>query len=122
MKLAGYDRVDTTCHKTNMIRFMDTYGAHPESLAAIFNDLRSTEIPEAHMPNPDVTHFFMSLNWLKSYDTYYSMVARWKLDEKTIRKWVMIYIPKIQALKRKKIVWRYRQTKGLAMKQSLNDV
>ena len=71
LKVAGFSISNS--NRTNMIRFMDTYGAHPETLVAILNDLQSATTPEARIDNPDLVHFLLTFDWLSSYQTYYSL-------------------------------------------------
>ena len=103
LQVAGFTLANS--QRTNMIRFLDTYGVHPETLVAILNDLQMSNNPDARVDNPDLVHFLLTFDWLKSYNTYPNLVSRWKLDEKTISNVVRFYTKKIQALKDEKIVW-----------------
>jgi hypothetical protein len=51
----------------------------------------------------------MAIYWLKKYPTEEALSGLFKIDEKIVRKWVLYYVCKIQALKREKL----RQLMGL---------
>ena len=59
--LVGFDeaKVNRTCDATNLLRFVDRFGAYPEGLVAILRDL--------DVPNMSVAHFLMTMNWLKTH-------------------------------------------------------
>ena len=58
---------------------------------------------KAFMKSPSPTDFLMCMNWLKTYKTESQMAGHFKCDEKTARKWIWIYVSKIQALKGQKV-------------------
>ena len=101
LKAVGFVNVGTS-RKNNLVRYMASYGAHPEAMVAIWEALQSTDNP---IVNPNLTYFFMAFNWLKTYDTYPSLASRWKMDEKSVSKWVRYYVEAIQGLKGEKIKW-----------------
>jgi len=90
-------------HETNMDRFLAHYGGHPESMEEIFVDLQTTEIATARINKPNVLHFLMAFNWLRTYGTEEVNSGRFQLDEKTVRTHVWRYVHAIAALKGKKV-------------------
>jgi hypothetical protein len=90
-------------HETNMERFMAHFGTSPESCSAIFVDLQTTQNATARIAKPDILYFFVALNWLKTYRTEAQTAGTFKLDEKTVRKYVWNYVWAIQALKDQKV-------------------
>jgi hypothetical protein len=91
-------------HETQMRRFMAHFGTCPVTCAAIFADLQTTANATARLAKPDITYFFMALNWLKTYGTEPQIAGTFKFDEKTVRKWVEKYVKAIQALKDQKVL------------------
>ncbi len=70
---AGYDRFrqENVKESTNIGRFKSKYGSTPLVCAQIWEDLQTTEIPEAHVDEMylDLKYFLAANNWLFRYPT-----------------------------------------------------
>jgi hypothetical protein len=99
---AGFECSNRTKEKTHRQRFRDFYGISPESCRQLFLDLQQRTKEKMNL-NP--LNYLMTLDWLKSYATEPHLAGRWKCDEDTVRKWIWVYVSKIQELKGYKIVW-----------------
>ena len=91
---------------TNIRRFQANYGCSPVVCVAIWEELTTTGIPEAHIHPPKtgtLEKFLMTLYFLKVYATEEKLAGFSKLCEKTARHWVWVLARKIQALKAKKV-------------------
>jgi hypothetical protein len=89
--------------KTNLRRFVAHYGAHPETLTAIFHDLQATTIADARIPKPDVKRFMMAFYWLQCYPVEEQSSGMFDFDETTVRTHVWRYVRAIAALKGLKV-------------------
>jgi hypothetical protein len=109
LKLAGYKQrlVDRAKKETNIERFKAQYRSSPAVVAAIWEDLQLTEIPEAHVHDKDrkIKFFLISLHHLKRYPTKYEREAKFDVSLMWGRDWCWFFVEKIQALKAEKIVW-----------------
>jgi hypothetical protein len=83
----------------NIERFKAHYGVEPQVVQAIFGDIKD------EFPTFKLDDFFMTLNWLKLYDTEHVLSGRWGHCEEIVRKKVKECAKKIQHLKEKKIVF-----------------
>jgi hypothetical protein len=72
----------------------------------IFNDLQTTDIPEARTPNPDPLSLLIATHWLKAYPKKAQIAGTFKVDEKTARKYIWKYVQAIAALKGIKVRFR----------------
>ena len=99
MVSVGFSPNQANMNKTNMARFMAHFGVHPETIVDLIQTLETTNIQAAKIPKFNVKYLLMTLNWIKSYDTYFTLASHWQMTEKTIGKWVNTYIKAIQALK-----------------------
>ena len=107
LELGGFDhdRQGNVRRAQSLERFKALYGSNPNVYAAIFEDLQTTQIPEARV-DPKVLcidAFLMSLHFLKCYPTENQRSGLFKICEKTARKWGWFYCKKIQALKQEKV-------------------
>ena len=94
--------------KRNLRRFKGHFGSMPEVYAALWNELQQTDIPEARLEDAstkDLDRFFMTLLFLKVYDTQERLASRFGIDEDTVGLWVWYYLSKISGLKSAKIKW-----------------
>jgi hypothetical protein len=105
LSLAGFDerKQERSCAVTNLRRFHGHYGVSPETCAAVFEDLQTTETPAAWINKPNTSYMMMALNWIKTYKTEEQLAGRYNILEKTARKWVWAYTRAIQALKEEKV-------------------
>jgi hypothetical protein len=106
LEQVGFDlyRQNSVSRATNVLRFVSHYGSTPLVCAAVWEDLITTEIPEAKIAAgtaPD--KFFLGMYFLKVYPTEEKLAACFKVCEKAARKWAWIFACKIQALKAKKV-------------------
>jgi hypothetical protein len=91
---------------TNIRRFQANYGCSPVVCVAIWEELTTTDIPEARIHPPKsgtLDKFLMTLYFLKVYALEEKLAGVSKLCEKTVRHWIWFFTRKIQALKTKKV-------------------
>lgn len=93
---------------TNTRRFKRNYGPPPLVVSVMWHQLQSTNTANARIEGvtaKDFDMFLLALFYMKNYLTEEVMALRFKVDEKTVRKWARHYISKLAALKDTKIVW-----------------
>jgi hypothetical protein len=104
---AGYDRIrqERVMGSTNIARFKTKYGSTPLVCAQIWEDLQTTEIPEAHVDEMylDLKYFLAANNWLFRYPTDEEQSGSFGKCLTTMRKWKSFYVQKIAALKEQKV-------------------
>ena len=98
LEMVGYDKHD----KEGRILFLAFYNATPESCSAMFADLQTTNIPEAHVADPCYQCFLKALYW---FTNYHSDRAMKELLGKRVLSRAWYYTKKIQALKDPQIGW-----------------
>jgi hypothetical protein len=107
LELAGFSprRQQRVIRENNVNRFKEFYGSDPVVYAQMWEDLQMTEIPEAHLDieSANIEYFLMTLYLLKCYPTEGRLAGRFKVCEKTARKWSWDYAIKIQSLKEEKV-------------------
>ena len=91
---------------TNVDRFRSSFGAGPRACAKIFRDLQTTNIADARIERPNLIYFLIAINWLATYKKEAEMAGYFQLDDKTLRKYIAIYVDAIAALKEQKICWK----------------
>ena len=93
---------------TNTRRFKRNYGPAPLVVSVVWQDLQTTDIVDAKVEAPttkDLDMFLLTLFFVKNIPTEEVIALRFKVNEKTARKWTRHYISKVAALKAIKIVW-----------------
>jgi hypothetical protein len=107
LDLAGFhiSRQEQVQRGTNIRRFQSHYGSSPLVCTTIWEDLLTTDIPEARIdPMPGaIDKFFLSLYFLKVYASEEKLAGCSKMCEKGARKWVWFFLAKVQALKANKV-------------------
>jgi hypothetical protein len=98
-------RLDRTVEKTKQDRFVAAFGVSPLTVHALLHDLATTAVVAARIHNPKLLHLSMALYWLKNNMTHSTMAGIFDCDEKTVRKYVWLYVTAIQAMKQEKIIW-----------------
>jgi hypothetical protein len=84
--------------------FRSFYGVQPRTCSDIFIDIQAEDLPEAsRVGKPSYRHLLMTLYWLVDYDKQKKLAATFKLNVKTVRKWLDKYTKAIQAQKVKKV-------------------
>jgi hypothetical protein len=99
---AGFDacRRGRVSRDTNIKRFKSHFGSSPLVCTVIWDDLLTTEIPDARIGRTTcIDRFFLTLYFLKAYPTEEKLAGISKLGEKTARRWIWFIASKIQALK-----------------------
>lgn len=113
LELVGFDerRRRNATKLTNMNRFKTFYGSLSIVYACIWEDLQTTEIPEARIDNNkmDVTRFLMAIHFLRIYPTETERSGLFKICEKSAREWGCYFVEKIAALKEEKVSLPYCQ-------------
>jgi hypothetical protein len=104
---AGYDRHRQQRAKpsTNIRRFTLKYGSSPIVCAQIWEDLQTTQIPEARVEEQylDLKYFLAANKWLYRYPIDEEQAAVFGTCSTTVRKWKRFYVQKIAALKGQKV-------------------
>jgi hypothetical protein len=107
LELVGFSeyRQSRAKRSTNLHRFRTFYGSNPIVYANIWEDLLSTDIPEARVSREDasVRHFLSGIYFLKNYPTDERQSGQFKMCVKTARKWAWFYMEKVQWLKLDKV-------------------
>ena len=105
LNFVGYTPYRTRNHSatTNNNHFERAFGSSSKNCCSIFYDLQVLDIGEATIAKPKVSHFLLSLYWLKKYPTEEDSAGLSGLDADTVRKWVWKYSTAIQALKTYKV-------------------
>ena len=86
--------------KSNMDRFRDFYGIGPAAASKVLNDIQQIEGKRTRVK---LQSFFLTLYYLKAYQTETVMLGWWKLNEKTIRAYVWKTLSLVHRLKEKKV-------------------
>eukprot|EP00978_Attheya_sp_CCMP212_P024730 scaffold78230_cov61-Attheya_sp.AAC.1 len=110
LTLCGFtvNRQLRSSRETNLERFKSLFGSLPHIYTQIWEDLIYTDIPEIRIGMDNVKRqspagFLVAINFLKTYQTETAKSGYLNMTEKTMRKWIWYYCPKIQALKAKRI-------------------
>jgi hypothetical protein len=93
--------------ETSNDRFRSAYGADPHVYAQLWEDLQTTDIPEARLEPADrsLKYFFMTLNFLSRYTKEKDSESRFQMSDNYVRYYKWLYIGKILALKEVVIKW-----------------
>lgn len=89
----------------NVVRFRSTFGVDPETCSSILVDLQE-EVDvngKTIMKNPRASFLLMALYWMRSYNTEIILSGIFRRQEKTVRKYLRMYVNSIQALALKKV-------------------
>ena len=99
--------------KTNQKRFKDHFGSTPYVCTLIWEDLQTTEIPEARVEKKDlnIQHFLMSMHFLKLYPKEYEQELTFNVSEKYGREKTWMWVEKIRGLKAEKLSGQIIQDK-----------
>ena len=109
LELVGFScrRQQNVTRPTNLVRFRAHYGSNPIVYSQIWEDLLTTDIPEARLAITKlagaVDAYLMAIHFLKCYPTENEQSGVFQLCEKTARKWAWYYASKIQAFKGQKV-------------------
>jgi hypothetical protein len=99
--------------RTELRRFKGLCGALPKSCVELWNDLHTTSVGAACIPEAaNVDHLFWALLFLKECPTESPLAGRLGKDEKAVRKWVLHCVVKISLLKPHKIIWNPQEESG----------
>lgn len=101
--LVGFDKSrQKVTIELNLERFKAHFGVGHSTVRGLFQDLKEAN-PTVDNKVFNYAHAFMTLNWMKLYDTEHVLAGRWGLHEETIRNKVKAYTKSIQDLKGRKI-------------------
>lgn len=93
LSLVGFRDERQKCSDAlNLRRFRAHYGIGPKAVNALISDLKHYQ-PDKSL---DLTCLFMTICWIKLYDTEEVMAGRWGFGEKYIREMVNDYLSRIQ--------------------------
>ena len=90
--------------------YMSFYGSDSIALAALWNEMQTTAIPEARIENATekvLNYFLATHHWLKEYSSYNNLAKISKAigGPDTCKAWTWAMVEKIAALKAAKIRW-----------------
>lgn len=112
LELLGYNlqKQDRVIRRTRIRRFKRQYGSHPYVCAILWEELQTTSVAAANVPEGsnkmrDFDMMLLTLFYLKGYPLEESLAARFQVHEQTGRKWVRYYVKKIAALLSSKVEW-----------------
>ena len=109
LKLVRYSegRIERVQHKTNTRRFKDHFGCNQIVCAQVFEDLQTSDNPEARLDENkiNIDYLLQALHFLYVYDIEYRREPIFDLSPKTMREWVWYYVEKVRALKDEKIIF-----------------
>lgn len=113
LKLLGWtdkllDRKSKYKHEKQTHLFKCDFGACPQVVAQIFEDLQTTTIAAARIHNAtmdDVSHLLYTLNFLKAYPTEGQRQNKWHISDRSLRDNSWDLLLRLQALKPTKIAW-----------------
>ena len=84
--LAGYDRKQRNRkYVKRLVWFKANYGSHPLVYCVLWEQLHMIDEEQK------LKYFFMTLLWMKNYETEAILSGRFNLDEKTVRLWLEYY-------------------------------
>jgi len=89
--------------KVDIRRFRSGYGLCPESVIAVLNDVRTTDIDEARISKVNPKYALMALKWMKGCQSLEDLAGVFDVDEGTVSTWVWKYVRSFQALKAAKV-------------------
>ena len=100
-------QIDRMQDAGNKEKFRGHYGADPHVIAQIWEDLITTDLPQARVDpkKRPLAQFFVALHFLKRYQTEIEKNTTWKKSKNTLRDWTWFFVGKIRALKALKIRW-----------------
>lgn len=100
-------RINRARKATNIKRFRKNFGGVPDAVNALWEDLQTTDDPEAFLEEKDrdIKKLLMALYQIKKYPTEEDRERIFDLSHSWSREKVWFYLEKIQALKKQKIVW-----------------
>jgi hypothetical protein len=104
--MVGFDvsRQQRVKRSTNLERFRSHFGSNPVVYAQIWEDLQTTDLPEARITDDATVDLFLTgIHFLKIYPTENERSGLFKLCTTTARKWGWYFSLKVQALKGKKV-------------------
>ena len=89
----------------NLERFGYFYGSLPIVLAQVWEDLQTTQNPDALVSGTEsnLKYFFLACHLLKGYKLEAKLAGVFKISERTVRDKGWEFIRKIQALKLEKV-------------------
>jgi hypothetical protein len=92
---------------TNLDRFANYFGRSPTALGCLWVDLQTTQNPNAKVVGSDKMfyHFMMAIHHLRKYPTEEDHEGNFGCCPNTARKYIRIFMKRIQAMKDEKIVW-----------------
>ena len=103
LDLVGYndDQQQKVAQAANLMCFKAHHGSNPIVYAQIWEDLQTTNIPEARIDSwkTDPDSFLMAIHFLVRYPTEEEQTGIFKICDKTACSWSWFYTRKIQALK-----------------------
>jgi DDE superfamily endonuclease len=96
-----------TTHGIKYQRFRQFYGVDPETCTQVLRDIQHIPPASHRISKPDESLLLMALEWLRTYKAFTELQGLYAIKtDKTIRKWLRVYVQAIQALKSSKIKFR----------------
>lgn len=97
LNFVGFEYRQDVTKDENLRRFRAFFGIGPQAAGKVYADLIQTS------KSFELKYFFLTLNWLKSYDTELILSGWWRMHEQSIRQSVWSVSTAIQNLKDKKV-------------------
>ena len=107
--LVGFNgaRIENVKRSTNLGRFCSHYGSNPIVYVEIWQDLQTTDIPDARITTDEqfvsLDSFLLAIHFLNCFPTEPRLAATFKVCEKTARKCSWFFAKKLQDLKASKV-------------------
>jgi len=99
LETAGYVRWRDYEMETNIRNFRAHYGPLPKSCMQMWSDMQESENEDCKLePDAKPVHLLIALRFLRKYPTETDLASFFRMTEKTVRKWVHIFVKKISLL------------------------
>jgi hypothetical protein len=87
-------------HHCNVERFRQAYGVTPKSVAQVWHLLRTSSDLNCKLPmNADPMHLLLAIRFLWRYEVYEDLGRFFGIKSpKTVKRWVMYYLPRVARL------------------------
>jgi hypothetical protein len=96
LEMAGFKHWRSYKEKGKVERFRSLFGAAPTTCETIWADLQVT----GHLTGDENRlGLLLALRFLKAYPTEKELSGMFQMSDKIVRKWVKVYVRKIQRLK-----------------------
>jgi hypothetical protein len=96
---AGYSTSRRVTDKTKLSNFVKLYGINPETVQKLFDAVQTDALGDKRIVCPEMRNLFMTLYWLRSYDTSDSVLRIFAIGSRvTLRRHTRMWLNALQAL------------------------